>query len=333
MKEFLCHAPKDPGEAVLLLRELGEEALLLAGGTDVVIQLQQEVKTPRHLVYLGRIGELKGIWETEEGGLEIGAMTLLRDIERSPLVKARAPLLALAAARVASPLVRNSATLGGNLCLDNKCWYYDQSRQWKESHRLCFKAGGEECHVVRGSDLCYAISSSDTAPALIALEAEVRALAPEGERTFPLHELYTGDGMRPIGLRPAEVLTRVRLPAPLPNSGCAYERLATRSSIDFAFASAAVFVALDGVRGTCRHVGIAVNGVSMKPVRAVGAAELLKGREPTPGLLEEAGARAAKEARPLSNIEGLAGYRGKMVRVLVRRALEGALQKASAGAR
>ncbi|MFQ5691627.1 MAG: FAD binding domain-containing protein, partial [Nitrospinota bacterium] len=311
-----------------ILARHGPKAMLMAGGTDVLIQLQQEVKAPEHVVLLNRVRGLEEVRTAEDGGLVLGAGVRLADVERSPVIQERYPVLAQAASHVASPLIRQTATLGGNLCLDNKCWYYDQTAHWKESHHLCFKADGDVCHVVRGGEVCYAISNSDTAPALIALGARVRIVGPGGEREIPLPELYTGVGETPIALGPGEILTEVAVPPPRPSTGSCYQRLATRGAIDFAFACAAAVVSLNADGETCAEARVVLNSVSMKPVDAVKASALLVGKRPAEDLFEAAAKEAAREARPFSDIEKLAGYRGKMARVLVRRVLEAAFAAA-----
>ncbi|MFQ5913569.1 MAG: FAD binding domain-containing protein [Nitrospinota bacterium] len=328
MRPFELHTPTGVGEALEVLSRHGQDAMIMAGGTDVLIQLQQEVKIPGHVVLLKRIRGLEEVRSTDDGGMILGAGVRLADIEKSPVIRGRYPVLAQAASHVASPLIRHTATLGGNLCLDNKCWYYDQTAHWKESHHLCLKADGDICHVVKGGEICYAISNSDTAPALIALRARVRIIGPKGERLIPLQELYTGIGETPIALEPNEILVEVHLLPPKPSTGSSYQRLATRGAIDFAFACAAAVAVLDPDGQTCADARIALNSVSMKPVDAVKSSEMLVGKAPSEHLFEAAAKEASKEARPFSDIEKLAGYRGKMARVLVRKAIEAAFEMA-----
>ena len=329
METFELHQPTALDEALDILTRYRSEAMIMAGGTDVLIQLQQEVKAPKHVVLLNRIKGLDVVRSTEDGGLVIGAGVRLSDIEHSPLIQEQFPVLAQSAAHVASPLIRQTATLGGNICLDNKCWYYDQTAHWKESHHHCFKHDGDICHVVKGGEICYAISNSDTATALIALRAEIKVIGGEGERVIPLTELYTGIGETPIDLKPNEMVTEIRVPPPKPSTGSNYQRLATRGAIDFAFACAAAVVSLDADGERCADVRICVNSVSMKPVDAVKGASLLIGKRPTDELMEAAAKEASKESRPFSDIEKLAGYRSKMARVIVRRTLEAACEAAS----
>jgi 4-hydroxybenzoyl-CoA reductase subunit beta len=328
MQPFELHTPTDVTEALDILTRHGKEAMIMSGGTDVLIQLGQDVKFPKHVVHLKRVKSLEEIQVADDDGLIIGTGVRLADVERSPVIQERYPVLAQAASHVASPLIRQAATLGGNICLDAKCWYYDQTAHWKESHHLCFKADGDICHVVRGGEVCYAISNSDTAPALITLDARVRILGAGGERVVPFQELYTGIGETPIALEPNEIVAEVILPPPSPSSGSSYQRLATRGAIDFAFACAAAVVSLDADGETCAHARIAINSVSMKPVDAVKASGMLVGQKPSEALLEATAKEAAKEARPYSDIEKLAGYRGKMARVITRRVLEAAFEAA-----
>ncbi len=176
--------PASLQEACSLLEEHGERAAILAGGTDLLVRMKQRTATPRYLVNLRSISNYDGIADGE--GLRIGALTMLHTLTISPAIQAQAPILAQAARRVASPQVRHLATLGGNLCLERRCWYYNQSASWRQARPPCFRTGGDECHVVKGGDACYALFSADTAPALLALEAEVKVVGPEGETVMPL---------------------------------------------------------------------------------------------------------------------------------------------------
>ncbi len=329
MEIYELHQPVGLDEAVAILARYGSEAMIMAGGTDALIQLQQEVKAPKHVVLLSRIKELDVVRVADDGGLTIGAGVRLADIETSPLIQEQFPVLSQSASHVASPLIRHTATIGGNVCLDSKCWYYDQTAHWKESHHHCLKHDGDICHVVRGGEICYAISNSDTATALIALQAKIKVLGGKGERVIPLVDLYTGIGETPIGLEPNEILAEIYVPPPNHSTGSNYQRLATRGAIDFAFACAAAVVTIDSDGITCSDARICVNSVSMKPVDAVRAAALLIGNKPTAELIETAAKEASKESRPFSDIEKLAGYRNKMARVVVRRALEAAYEVAA----
>lgn len=320
--------PETLEEALALVGERGPKARVLGGGTDLVARLKLGILSPETVIDVSGIAELKSIRE-EAGCLSIGAAASLRSIEESPLVAGRFPALATAAAKVASYQIRGCATLGGNVCLETMCWYYNQSRAWKKSRPLCFKAGGEVCHVVNKPGVCYATYRGDTAISLVALGAEVRIRSSAGERIVPLEAVFTGDGKTPLGLAPAEMITEVRVPVPPAASGNAYRKISHRNAVDYPQVGVAAAVALDPRSRACVDARIVLGAVDSKPVRALKAEELLRGKEPISELLAQAAEAAAADARPVNNMtHGSPAYRRKMVRVLGLKALTEALEHA-----
>jgi 4-hydroxybenzoyl-CoA reductase subunit beta len=228
--------------------------------------------------------------------------------------------LARAAGLVSSPPLRNVGTVGGNLCIDTRCNYYNQSYEWREAIHFCMKKDGDTCWVAPGSKRCWAISSSDTAPVFIAYGAEVSLTGPDGDRRLPVRELYRHDGIDFVTKRPEEILTKIHLP-PLNSVRATYHKLRRRGSIDFPIlgVAAAIKRAPDG---TIEQADIVLTAVESAPVEAKEAATLLLGHRLTPELIEKVAAKAYRPAKPLDNTDLTHAYRKKMARVYVVRALE-----------
>lgn len=244
LPKFEYLRPESVEQASAILREASEEALLMAGGTDLLVAMKQRLRTPRHLIDLKGIPGLDTIHH-QDGTLRIGALTTLRQISQSPIVQEKFPALAQAARRAASPQVRNLATIGGNICLTRRCWYYNQSLAWRQSRAPCLRMGGAQCYVVKGGEKCYALHCADTVPALLTLEAEVKLASTKGERTIPLDELYLELGPKATTVEPGEILTEVHLPQPHSSSYGLYLKHSGRPSIDFPLVGVAAMVRPD----------------------------------------------------------------------------------------
>jgi 4-hydroxybenzoyl-CoA reductase subunit beta len=309
--------PESLEEALDLLSEHGEEARVIAGGTDLLVSMKHRLLTPKYLLDLKGL-ELDFI-EQGRGGVRIGALTRLTDIIKSPLVREKFPVLTRTAGYVAAPPLQNMGTLGGNLCLNTRCFFYNQSQFWRQARPLCFKTGGETCHVVKGGDHCYSVYQGDLAPVLIALEARARLAQKGGERVVPLLDLYTGKGEEPIALEEGEVLTEVEIPVPSASWGGDYQKLRYRGAMDFALVGVAAVLHLNG--GSCAKAKVVLTAVASAPVVVEEASKLLEGQK----LDEEAIARAAEAAyevaHPVGNIGSTPLYRRKMVRVMTQRAI------------
>jgi 4-hydroxybenzoyl-CoA reductase subunit beta len=276
-RELHYHAPETLEEAVGLLGRYGVGAAPLAGGTDLVPALKQGVLRARHLVSLSRIPGFREISMTSSGGLVIGAFATLSAVADSPLVRAACPALAEAAAQAGSPLLRNRGTLGGNLCLDTRCWYFNQTEAWRAARALCQKAGGEQCYVNQKENRCVALFSADTPAVLVAMGASVALAGPAGERTLPVEALYSGDGLVPLAKSPAEIATLVTVPAWPGRRGTAYLKWSPRESIDFPILGAAAAVTI-GPGGRLDQVRVALTGVRSSPVRLPSFEAALTGR-------------------------------------------------------
>lgn len=318
--------PTTVEEALDVLAAQGADAKVLGGGTDLVARMKLGVTSPKVAVDLAGIVDLKYI-RKEPGSFALGAATTLRTVERSAEVATALPALSKAAASVGSFQIRSVATLAGNVCLETMCWFYNQSRQWKKSRPLCHKAGGEPCHVVKKSGVCFATYRGDTAVALVAVGASAKLRSKTGERMVALEDLFTGDGKAPLSLAPDELVTELRVPRPVGASGNAFFKVSHRNAVDYAQASVAAALRLEG--GKCAEARIVLGAVETRPVRASKAEALLQGQAPTPELLAAAADVAVAHARPLKNMTfGSPEYRRKMVRTLGIKALGAALEQA-----
>jgi 4-hydroxybenzoyl-CoA reductase subunit beta len=326
--------PETLEEALALLAEHGERAMILAGGTDLLPNMKHRLFEPEVLVALGRVAGLRGIRE-RDGGLEIGAMTTLTEVAGSPLVRERAPALAQAAGLVSGPQLRNMGTLGGNVMLDTRCQWYNQTFFWRQALGFCLKKDGTKCHVVEGGQKCVAAASNDTVPALMSLGAEVAVATAAGARREAVDALWRPDGIWNKKLAPGELLTAVHVPAQAPGHRGAYGKLRDRGSIDFPLLGAAARIDLDA-DGAVGDADLCFVALQARPTRVRRVAELLAGTVPGEATfdaaLEAAAAAAAKQCKPLDNIPGDAEYRQLMVPVLARRTLRAAAEGATVGA-
>ena len=315
---FTFFRPRELGEACALLAEHGPEAALVAGGTDLLPKLKRQQIVARVLVGLQGIDELREI--RANGGLSIGAGARLCELAGHPALEGPYAALARAAGLIASPQIRNTATLGGNLCLDTRCDYYDRPCGWREALGGCMKAGADVCRLASGGDRCWAITTSDLAPVALALDGSVRLVSTEGERLLPIADLYRDDGAAHLSKAPGEILTELVLP-PADGLRVTYLKLRRRGSIDFPLLGVAAAVRLDE-GGTCTDARIVLGAVASLPVRAPAAERLLVGRAFDGDAIAEAAEAAATSAKPMDNTDLSPAYRKRMVKVYVGRALD-----------
>jgi 4-hydroxybenzoyl-CoA reductase subunit beta len=308
VRDFGYRRPASLDELWRSLEGLGD-ACLLAGGTDLVPSLKRENRAPDVLVDIKRLPELAGIAGIVAGGLRIGAVTTLHETARSPEVYTAFPALAEAAATVASHQVRNRGTVGGNVCLDTRCPYFNQSSFWRLEYPDCRKMGGGSCYVVPRGDRCHALSSSDLAPLLVALGAEVEVVDPGGGRRTPLEDLFDDDGLRSTILGEREVVAALHLP--VREGRCAYRRAGARETVDFPLAVGAAFVDSEGAR-------LVFGGVASRPVRAhsaeVALAALVSEGAGTP---TDVGAAAAAELPIMSGARASIPYVRRLIAAIV----------------
>ncbi|WP_025322217.1 FAD binding domain-containing protein [Deferrisoma camini] len=314
LPHFAVHRPGSVAEALQILAT-APHARPLAGGTDLLVAMKHGHHKEADLVSLAGLG-LSGI-ERSDSAITVGAGTSLWDLMRWAWPGALG-VVAEAVRAVAAPPLQSRATVGGNVCLDTRCWFFNQSAFWRSGRPACLKAGGDRCHVVPGGSDCHAVSQADLPPVLIACGAQAEIAGPDGSREVPVEGLFSGDGRRPHTLSSAELLLRLRVPLPPPGAGAAYEKLRMRRALDFAAASAAVY--LERRDGGCARARVVLGGLGTSPLRVPEAEAALEGTELDPRALAEAAEAAVAAARPVKNTDLTPAYRRKMAGVLVRRA-------------
>jgi len=298
---------------------LAHNVRIVAGGTDLIPSMRQKLFEPQYVLDIRHITGLKGVREQQGSGVEIGALTSLTAIEHSDLLRRRYPVLTEAAATVASPLLRNMGTMGGNICLDTRCLWYNQSLTWRKGCGFCIKKDGDLCHVAPGGTKCWAAFSGDTPPALLCLNAEIEIASTSGVRRLPLRDFYTGDGVSYRTLQPNELVTRVFLPESSADYRGVYRKLRVRGSIDYPLAGVAVVMKRSN--GHVDDARLAITAVNPAPVMVKGASELLAGKIVDEALSEAVGDLAAKTAKPLTTSALTPEYRREMIRVFTKRAV------------
>jgi len=317
---FTYLAPVSVTDAVKLMADHGPEAMLVAGGTDLYPNMKRRQFEPSVLVGLRGIRDLIGVRGSANAGMTIGAGTILTTVSEHAEIARSYPALATAAGLVSSPQLRNMGTIGGNVCVDTRCNYYNQSYQWRKAVNFCMKKDGEICLVAPGSHRCWAVSSSDTAPVLWSLGATVRLVGPEGERVIPISALYQDDGIQYLSKQPGEVVTEIVLP-PAEGWRSTYLKLRRRGSFDFPVLGVAVALRMEG--DTVKEAAITLGAVASQPRPAPDAAALLVGQRLSPELIERVAEAAYRPSKPLDNTDLTHPYRKKMTRVFVARALKG----------
>ena len=317
LPRFEYFAPREVAQAVDLLARYGPQAAVVAGGTDLYPNMKRRQQDPAVVIGLRGIRALHGI-QAGEGFLRVGPTTTLHEIATHPVVQGQYPALAHAAKLVSTPHLRRMGTLGGNLCLDTRCTYYDQSYHWRKSVDFCKKKDGDICWVAPGSPRCWAVSSSDTAPVAVALQARLRLVSAHGERTIDAGEFFRDDGIFYLSRKPDEILTGIELPA-LDGWRMAYQKLRRRGSFDFPILGVAAAVHMQD--GLVRDARLVLGAVGSSPVDETAHAQVLVGTRPTRETIAEVAANAYKGARPLDNTDLNYAWRKKMTRVYVERAL------------
>jgi 4-hydroxybenzoyl-CoA reductase subunit beta len=297
---FEFRTPRTLDEAVRILDGQGLNTMPLAGGTDLLPNMKRRQQVPKTLMSLRLVESLKQVQRSDSGS-RLGACLTLTDIAEDPRFRNGMTALSQAAALVATPHIRNMATLGGNLCLDTRCNYYDQNYEWRKAINFCLKKDGNTCWVATGSPKCVAVSSTDTAPALIALGARVRLASRSGEREVALADLYNNDGIHYIQRRPDEILAEVLLDS-LHGWKSTYWKLRRRGSFDFPVLSVAAAARLSS-QGVVEDARIVIGSAASRPLVAADAAKSLIGRPLNQETVAEVAAFAALIAKPLDNTD------------------------------
>jgi 4-hydroxybenzoyl-CoA reductase subunit beta len=302
-----------------MLAQEGEQAMLVAGGTDLYPNMKRRQFTPPVLIGLRGIAALKHISGSSDQGMRVGAGVTLTTLAEHPVFHEHYAALATAAGSVSTPQLRNMGTIGGNLLLDTRCNYYNQTEFWRHSVDYCMKKDGEVCLVAPGSPRCWAISSADTAPVLVSLDAQVRLVSVRGERVIPVRELFRDDGINPYTRANDEILSEIILP-PAHGWRSVYLKLRRRGSFDFPILGVAVALRF-AADGTVADARITLGAVASHPVEATDAAKLLTGKLLTSELISEVATLAAKRSKPLDNADLTINYRKQVTPVYIRRAL------------
>jgi 4-hydroxybenzoyl-CoA reductase subunit beta len=318
LPEFAYHLPRGVKEAATTLAQEGPGATLVAGGTDLYPNMKRRHQNPRVVVSLRRVPELRGIEVGGKGTVRIGAAEPLRALERHAELGSRLPALRQSVLTISTPILRNMGTIGGNLCLDTRCNYYNQTWEWRRAIDFCLKCDGDTCWVAPGSSTCWAVNSSDTVPVMIALGARLHLVSSRRERDVEARNFYRNDGIAYLDKKPDEILTAIEIP-PQGSARSTYLKLRRRRAFDFPVMGVAARLAFAGdvVTEAC----VVINAVGPAPFVVDEATDLLVGKPLTPDLADEVGRLAARPAKPLDNTDFEYAWRKKMVRVYVRRAL------------
>ena len=326
--EFL--EPKSVEEAVRMHREAGETAMFVAGGTDLYPNMKRRHQEPGTVVSLAAVKDLsEEPTVRREGDTEfvaIGANVSLTAVASNELVRSRYPALAHAAKSVSTPALRNMGTLGGNLCLDTRCNYYNQSFEWRKSIDFCMKKDGAICWVAPKSPRCWAVNSSDTAPVMIALGADFVLVGPDGERVVAANDFYKDDGIDYLNKSPGEILKEIRLPT-YKNSSDTYLKLRRRGAFDFPVLGVAVWTSWEGDKVT--EARIVLGAVASYPRIVPEAAAAIRGTSLDDDSISAAAAAAFKPAKPMDNTDLGLSWRKQMTKIYVGRALKNILGQRS----
>ena len=323
MPAFELFQPASADDAVALLAKYGEDAWVMAGGLDSFDWLKDRIKRPKVVVDLSQIQELRGVRETSDS-VEIGAMTTLTEVVRNPILMNKFKILTEAAEAAASPQIRNQGTIGGNVSQDARCWYY-------RSGFPCYRAGGNICyadtpsainreHAILGADRCVAVSPSDSAPAMVALDAKMVIRNPRGERVVDAENYFIGPGIditRMTVLKHGELLTAIRIPTTWANTSYYFEKVRDRPVWDFPLVNIAAVKVING--GNIERIRIVVNGVAAHPWRLKHVEDAVTGKPANEATAEMAGNMAIEGAEPLR----YNGYKLPLMRNLVKRAIRG----------
>jgi len=317
MPAFTLHRPETVEDAVNL-RNADKRARYLAGGTDMVVNVRRGIEQPTALIDLGAV---KGMHEIEEhaGGWRVGASVTLEELGKHPDIARGYAAVSQAARAVAGPTHRSYGTVGGNLCLDTRCLFYNQSEWWRRSNDYCLKRNGMVCHVAPGGKQCFAAFSGDLAPAMLVHDAEVELAGPEGTRRIPLAQLYNDDGMNHLALKPAELLVAVHLPRVRGSAKSGYLKSRVRGSIDFPLAGCAVRLTMNGE--TVTALKIALTGVNPYPHVVEGTPDFV-GKTLDSDALDRLREIVRKEAKPMHTTTVKPWYRRRVVGALARRLTE-----------
>jgi 4-hydroxybenzoyl-CoA reductase subunit beta len=324
LPKFEVAEPTTVAEAVHLLAEHGDRARAMAGGTDLMPNMKHRIVTPELVVGLWRIEGMRGV-RRDGDRIRIGALTTLHALSEDPIVRSDLPALADAAGMVAGPQLRRMGTIGGNVCLDTRCVYINQTYFWRRALGFCLKKDGTVCHVVKGGRRCVAAASNDSAPVLMMLGATLAIQNAGGTRVLPIDDFYTTDGVFNQERRPDDIVTEIVVPVPRPNTIMGYTKLRTRAAIDFPELGVAALATTED--GIVQHADVCVTALASRPIRLNKLEPIFRGRALDRDLIDDIAAEAYRRCKPLTNIASDPAYRREMVPVFVRRAFKRAMTR------
>jgi 4-hydroxybenzoyl-CoA reductase beta subunit len=319
--------PSNREEALEFLSTHGDNCSVIGGGTDLIVRMKQRLVEPAFLISLKNLQELRFIRQ-DDGIASIGAMTPLSSLVDSDLIRANFPALLDAIKGIGAPPVQHfRGTIGGNLCLQTRCLYYNQSAFWRSGRSKCHKDNGETCYAEENSDRCRSANQSDGACALMALGAKVILESTRGKRTLPIEEFFTGKGENPFAAEPEEMVTEIRVPLSAKGQGSSFQKLTYRSALDFALVSAAARLTVE--KGKVSDARIAIGGAGASPLLLKEAAGVVIGKIPEDtGSIQETADQVQKHASAfmVDNLGATLAYRQRMSGVMAKRAINGALK-------
>ena len=315
LPKFRYLQPDSIGEAIRMMADNGPDTMFVAGGTDLYPNMKRRQQTPKVVIGLAHVNELRIAKGQPKDGVVLGANLTLSEVTADSRIRHAYPAVANAAELISTPLLRNMGSIGGNLLLDTRCNYYDQNYEWRKAIHFCMKKDGEICWVAPSSPRCWAVQSSDCAPVMVAIGARVKLVSTSGERMITAAELYNDDGIRHLNKRPDELLTEIHLP---PVNGCraTYWKLRRRGSFDFPVLGVAVWLKRSQ-DGTVEDSKIILGGVGSHPIQAITAETMIAGKKLTEELIRDAAQAAYRPAKPLDNTDFAMTWRKEMARFYV----------------
>jgi 4-hydroxybenzoyl-CoA reductase subunit beta len=320
LPKFKYFEPKDMAEAVSFLQN-NPSARILAGGTDLLVNMKHRVECPPKIVNIKKIANLDYI-KQDNGDVRIGALTTLKRIYSTPLILEKLPAVGVAASSVGSYHHQAMGTLAGNICQQNRCKFFNQSQWWRSSRPTCFKAGGEICHVVNKKEVCYASYCGDVAPVLIALNATIVLTGPKDSREIPIEGLFSGNGKTPLNLKAGEILTEVIIPRKTMDGAASYIKFSNRASIDFPIVGTAFWASTKK-----KEYRVAFTAVDRKPLRGHQLEASLQNKDLSEEVVAEAADFAAKDAKPAKTSVYAPSYKRRMMGRLFQSAVNEAVRR------
>src|SRR5215468_10412636 len=315
LPRFRYLQPESIAEAIEIMADSGPDAMFVAGGTDLYPNMKRRQQTPKIVIALSQLNELRRIRGKLKEEVVLGAGMTLADVTADSRIQRAYPAVAKAAELISTPLLRNMGSIGGNLLLDTRCNYYDQNYEWRKAIHFCMKKDGDICWVAPSSPRCWAVQSSDCAPVMVAIGANVKLVSSRGERTIPATELYNDDGIRHLNKQPDELLTEIHLP-PVNGWRATYWKLRRRGSFDFPVLGVASSLKLSA-DGTVEDSKIILGGVGSHPIEATAAEKVIAGKKLSEEVIREAAQAAYQPAKPLDNTDFAMTWRKEMARFYV----------------